>query len=139
MEPNQLPPGSAGLTRRDFLKFLPMAGGALLLSGCGGTPASTSSLMPLPSRSSTLPPSAPPLTESTPTASLTPQPSGTYTLTLEPPSEYLPPVDGSYTTYTLPAPQFPGDKPLMQTLQERRSSREFRSEELPVPVLAALL
>lgn len=39
----------------------------------------------------------------------------------------------------LPKPQMDGGKPLMQTLKDRRTSREFSSEKLPLQVLANLL
>ena len=39
----------------------------------------------------------------------------------------------------LPKPQLDGGKPLMQVLKERKSSREFSSEKLPVQVLSNLL
>ena len=39
----------------------------------------------------------------------------------------------------LPPPQTEGGKPLMQVLNARTSSREFRSEKLPMQVLSALL
>lgn len=39
----------------------------------------------------------------------------------------------------LPAPRTEGGKPLMQALKERRTSREFSSRELPLPVLSDML
>jgi SagB-type dehydrogenase family enzyme len=39
----------------------------------------------------------------------------------------------------LPPPQMDGGKPLMQALKDRRSSRNFSSEKLPLPVLGSLL
>ena len=39
----------------------------------------------------------------------------------------------------LPAPHTSGGRPLMQTLKERQTRREFRSEKLPMQVLANLL
>jgi nitroreductase len=39
----------------------------------------------------------------------------------------------------LPAPQTEGGKPLMQALNERKSMREFGSEELPAQILSDLL
>ncbi|HKM80683.1 MAG TPA: SagB/ThcOx family dehydrogenase [Candidatus Acidoferrum sp.] len=39
----------------------------------------------------------------------------------------------------LPAPQTDGGRPLMQALKERKSTREFSAEKLPVQVLANLL
>ena len=39
----------------------------------------------------------------------------------------------------LPAPQTDGGRPLMQALKERKSTREFSGEKLPVQVLANLL
>jgi len=39
----------------------------------------------------------------------------------------------------LPAPQTDGGRPLMQALKERKSTREFSGERLPVQVLANLL
>jgi nitroreductase len=39
----------------------------------------------------------------------------------------------------LPSPRTEGGKPLMQALKERRSSREFSTEKLPLPVLSNLL
>ena len=43
------------------------------------------------------------------------------------------------TIITLPRPDMNGGKPLMQTLKERHSEREFSAESLPLPVLANLL
>jgi SagB-type dehydrogenase family enzyme len=42
-------------------------------------------------------------------------------------------------TIPLPAPQKEGGKPLMQALSERKSTREFSNEQLPLPVLSNLL
>jgi nitroreductase len=42
-------------------------------------------------------------------------------------------------TIKLPAPDKQGGKPLMQTLNERKSAREFSPEKLPLPVLSNLL
>ena len=39
----------------------------------------------------------------------------------------------------LPAPQTDGGRPLMQALKERKSTREFSGEKLPVQVLANML
>jgi nitroreductase len=53
-----------------------------------------------------------------------------------------------YTTFTyaeelkpiqLPKPQMEGGKPLMQVLKDRRSSREFSPEKLPIQVLSNLV
>jgi SagB-type dehydrogenase family enzyme len=43
------------------------------------------------------------------------------------------------TPIELPKPSVTGGKPLMQALKDRRSTREFKSEKLPVPVLSNLL
>ncbi len=128
MKPRSSPTGFTGLSRRDFLKFLPAAAGAVLLNGCtnrapSGTPPPVS-----PTGEAT----------STHTASLTPEPSSTFTRTPEPPLEYLPPADGSFSVYSLPVAQFANNMPLLQALQERRSSREFRTDELPVPIIASI-
>ncbi len=42
-------------------------------------------------------------------------------------------------TIQLPPPQKEGGKPLMQALNERKSTREFGTAKLPVPVLSNLL
>ncbi len=42
-------------------------------------------------------------------------------------------------TIKLPAPQKQGGMSLMQALNERKSSREFSTEKLPLPVLSSLL
>ena len=39
----------------------------------------------------------------------------------------------------LPKPQIDGGRPLMQVLKDRRSSREFNTEKLPIQVLSNLL
>jgi nitroreductase len=133
---HQLPPQTlAGLTRRDFLKILYFSGGALLLSGCGARPEPT---LP-PTFYASLPTNTPPDLDSTAAITLTPSPTDIPSQTPEPPPEYLPAADGSYKTYTLPSPQFPNFMPLMQALQERHSSRDFRPEELPIPLLSAIL
>ncbi len=46
---------------------------------------------------------------------------------------------GEQQTIQLPAPQMEGGKPLMQALKERKSTREFSSEELPLQILSNLL
>jgi hypothetical protein len=133
---HQLPPQTlAGLTRRDFLKILYISGGALLLGGCGARPEPT---LP-PTFYASLPTDTPPDPDSTATITLTPSPTDIPSQTPEPPPEYLPAADGSYKTYTLPSPQFPNFMPLMQALQERHSSRDFRLDELPIPLLSAIL
>jgi nitroreductase len=132
----QLPPPTlAGLTRRDFLKILSISGGALLLGGCGVRSEPTL----LPTFYASLPPDTPPGPGSTATITFTPSPADTPSQTPEQPPEYLPAVDGSYTTYPLPSPQFPNFMPLMQALQERHSSRDFQLDELPIPLLSAIL
>lgn len=136
MEPS---PSFTGFTRRDFLKFLPAAGGALLLQGCIGSltaaplPTASPGLSPTPTRTVAPQPGA------TQTASAAPVPSETFTLVPEYPPEYLPAVDGSYAFYPLPEPQLPANASLMQALQERRSRREFRPDELPLHIITALL
>ncbi len=39
----------------------------------------------------------------------------------------------------LPAPQKSGGKPLMDALKERKSTREFKKDPIPMPVLSSLL
>jgi nitroreductase len=73
------------------------------------------------------------------TITFTPSPVDTPSQTHEQPPEYLPEVDGSYTTYPLPSPHFPYFMPLMQALQERHSSRDFQPDELPISLLSAIL
>lgn len=135
MEHQQPPQSFAGLTRRDFLKILPFSCGALLLGGCGVHPEPILS----PTYYASLLPDTPPVPEPTATFTLTPSPTDTPSQIPEPPPEYLPAADGSSKTYTLPSPQFPNFMPLMQALQERHSSRDFRPDELPVPLLSAIL
>ncbi|MCS7011365.1 MAG: nitroreductase family protein [Anaerolineales bacterium] len=129
---------SNGLSRRDFLKLASLAGGALALVGCGQgrtafTPVASDSASPV-SPSET--PSPPPLTE---TAFPSPLPSETPAPSPMSATEFLPPVDGSYAFYALPEPTLPAQVSLMQALRERRSRRAFRSDELSVPLIAALL
>jgi nitroreductase len=135
MEHQLPPPPLEGLTRRDFLKILSISGGALLLGGCGVQSEPTL----LPTFYASLPPETPPDPESTATILLTPSPTDTPSQAPKPLPEYLPAADGSYTTYPLPSPQFPNFMPLVQALQERHSSRDFQLNELPVPVLSAIL
>lgn len=129
------PPTHAGLPRRDFLKFLSISGGALLLGGCGlrlGPSLPTSFYTSSPA-------DTPPDPQSAATITLTPSQTELPSGTPAPPPAYLPAADGSYATYNLPAPQFPNFMPLMQALQERHSSRDFKLDELPVPFLSAIL
>lgn len=49
------------------------------------------------------------------------------------------PLDQGAPTIALPAPRAEGGKPLMQVLDQRRSSREFAPQPLPRPMLADLL
>jgi SagB-type dehydrogenase family enzyme len=44
-----------------------------------------------------------------------------------------------FKTIQLPKPQLDGGRPLMQVLKDRKSSRDFRSEKLPLQVLSNLL
>ena len=48
-------------------------------------------------------------------------------------------VAQQFRTVQLPAPQTTGGMPLMQALKARHSSREFRSQKLPMQVLSNLL
>lgn len=43
------------------------------------------------------------------------------------------------TSISLPTPDMAGGKPLMQALHDRRTSREFRTDSIPMPVLSNLL
>jgi SagB-type dehydrogenase family enzyme len=43
------------------------------------------------------------------------------------------------TAIALPAPQMSGGKPVLTALKERKSTREFSTEKLPLPVLSNLL
>lgn len=132
----QIPPRStAGFTRRDFFKILSIGSGALLLSGCGGHREPT---LP-PTFSPTLPPDAPTRIMSLETTTHTPTLTYTPTQVSVPPLDYLPAVDGSVNSLPLPSPQFPGLMPLMQALKDRHSNRDFRADELPVPLLSAIL
>jgi SagB-type dehydrogenase family enzyme len=47
--------------------------------------------------------------------------------------------DHASETIVLPAPQKEGGVPLMEAISERRSDREFSSQELPLPLLSNLL
>jgi len=129
------PPTLVDITRRDFLKILSLSGGALLLGRCIAQPALTL----LPTFSASLPSDTPPPPKSTANPTLNPSPTGTPSRTPESPQTVLPAVDGSYSTYALPSPQISNLMPLMQALQERHSSRNFRLDELPVPLLSAIL
>jgi SagB-type dehydrogenase family enzyme len=135
MKPCPFSAGSVGLTRRDFLKFLPIAGGALLLNGC----TSRTSSATLPAASPDSGATVTPETTATHTISPTPEPSSTFTLTPELPPVLLPQVDGSFSFYALPTPQFASNMPLLQSLQERHSNRKFRADELPVSMIASIL
>jgi nitroreductase len=125
----------AGLTRRDFLKILSISGGALLLGGCGLSPevplSPTFYASPIPNTPST--------PKSTATNTFTPLPTNTPSRTIELPPEYLPAVDGSFSTLSLPPPQFPNNMPLTEALQERHSSRDFRPDELQVSFISDIL
>jgi len=50
-----------------------------------------------------------------------------------------PPTGDAPSTLALPAPDRRGGIPLMQALAQRRSSREFAPDALPLPVLSSLL
>ncbi len=49
------------------------------------------------------------------------------------------PAAGDEKGVTLPAPQMTGGKPLMDVLKERKSTREFKKDALPMDVLSNLL
>jgi SagB-type dehydrogenase family enzyme len=138
MDKLSLPGSLPAIHRRDFLKFLSLTGGAVLLAGCAGDKLTATQVL---QADSPLPPSSTPEVEASDatTATFTPSPTETPSQTPEPPLEYLPAADGSYTSYPLPEPQFPSYMPLAQALQERHSSRTFRTDELPVPAIAAVL
>lgn len=138
MKPVSRSPELTNASRRDFLKFLPLAGGAFLLSSCTGTEESTPTAAFSPADTSNPTESSSPSPEVIPSNSPTQPPSETPTLTSQPSSEYLPVVDGSYSSFTLPSPQFPA-MALSQALQERHSSRTFKQDELPVSFISAIL
>jgi SagB-type dehydrogenase family enzyme len=109
---------SPGLSRREFLKAAALAGGALTLSGCASTPAPLDSSASEPALISTG-------CGATPTVPITPQ--------------YLPQIDGSFSSLALPAPRTEGGLPLMQALKARISRRAYGPEEIPVHILSDLL
>jgi SagB-type dehydrogenase family enzyme len=116
-----------------------MAGGVLLLARCGRNLSSTPTptLSPqTPSNSSSATSFLPDATELT---SLTRTPEDTAMPIQQPKTEYIPKVDGSFSTLPLPQTWFPDDMTLFRALQERHSSRAFRSEELPTSILSSIL
>ncbi len=133
---SSIPVDTPGFTRRDFLKFLPCLGGALLLAGC--KPPGTS---PLPSSTPTrLDPTStsPAAAVDTPSlASATPENTSTHTAASI--SEYLTPAVPGGAPLPLPAPSFPTDLPFQHLLQARKSSRSFRQDELPLAIISSLL
>lgn len=139
MESDQNSSGSSNLTRRDFMKFLPLVGGGFLLAQCDGslTPVSMPTLSPTPSY---IPPSvSPPLPDGIPSASPVPLLDETSTLTPQPLTGYLPKADGSFSTFLLPEPQFLENMPLRQALQERHSDRTFRLDEITTALISSVL
>jgi SagB-type dehydrogenase family enzyme len=72
-------------------------------------------------------------------ASLTCTPEDTATPIQQSKNEYIPKVDGSFSTFPLPQPWFPEDMSLFRALQERHSSRVFHLEELPASILSSIL
>ncbi len=49
------------------------------------------------------------------------------------------PATGDEKSVALPAPQMTGGKPLMEALKERRSTREFKKDAIPMDALSNLL
>jgi nitroreductase len=134
---------SRPLTRRDFLKVLGLSGGTLLsswlLPGCAARPAPIEAAGIAPTAAASQPPAltAPAASSDTPSPapSLTPSPTSVPAMGLD----FLPPATEAGKVYLLPAPRLEGGTTLMQALLGRHSTRAFRPDELPVPILADLL
>jgi nitroreductase len=115
---NPTAPKSGPIPRRNFLKTAALIGGGLTLVGCGKT------TLPPPSATEAHPGNPVP-----PAGSPSPMPS----------PEFLPRIDGSFTSLPLPAPDLGGGLPLMQALALRESRRVYRGDELPLQILSEIL
>ena len=123
------------LSRRDFLKWLSLAGAALashwLLAGCRPGP-------PVPAAASSTPSPAP--TQSAlPTGTASPAALAQGSATPAPAREGLPEAGLPGERLILPAPRLQAGWPLMQALADRRSGRSFRQQEVPLQEIADLL
>ncbi len=135
VDTRQEPQAVQPFTRRDFFKVLSITGGALILSGCAPRYASLPTLTP----THTLLPSQTVKTDlpATPSSTLSPVETPTI-VTVENPGT-LPTASGVTVKINLAPPAFPADITLAQALQDRRSSRSFLQDELPLTALSALL
>jgi nitroreductase len=114
-----LPPNSDFLSRRNFLKAAAFAGSVLALTGCKSPPAAA--------------------TAGSPETTATPTITGAHTAPATPKPEYLPAIDGRFTTVSLPGPRREGGMPLMQALKLRSSHRVYGPAEISLQVLSDLL
>ncbi len=126
------------LTRRDFLKTMSMAGGALL-AGCA--PALASPASPTANNKPEATPSPTPglETAASPTPPLQPTPALSASATSLPRTEALPPVAENKDSFALPAARVEGGLPVMQALSARHSTRIFGTQELSTQELSDLL
>jgi SagB-type dehydrogenase family enzyme len=128
-----------GLSRRDALKMAALAGGGLAVSGllaaCGSAPVSAGVAV-----TETLP-AEPTQPEPTQVPSESPLPLASPTGTPPEPEKEatLPPAGSLGGTLALPAPRLEDSAPLGQALQQRRSTRSFRPDELSLQILSDLL
>lgn len=124
-----------GLSRRDFLKWLSLAGGALgshwLLAGCRSDP-------PVPAAASSTPSPAP-TRSPLPTGTASPAAIEQGSAIPAPAREGLPEAGLPGERLILPAPRLLAGWPLMQALADRCSCRSFRQQEVPLQEIADLL
>jgi len=125
-------------TRRDFLRIIRNAGVALFLSACQ-IPHKTEAIPTIPNLQQ--PPTSTGM-ENVETQVTTTPPAQTlpaeHSLTLQSLGDTLPSDPGVMTKVILPEARETLSLPLNETLQNRRSSRSFKPDELPLSLLSAI-
>ncbi len=126
------------LTRRDFLKTMSMAGGALL-AGCAPALASPASTASNNKPEATAIPTQGLETAASPTPPPTPTQDPSASAISPPRAEALPPVTENKDPFPLPAPRLDGGLAIMQALSARHSTRAFGTQDLSIQELSDLL
>ncbi len=126
-------------SRRDFLRAIPLAGVALIISSCQSTRETkgnpTNPTLPQPPSPTQTRELETPLSSRSPTLFDTPVSTSTPFHEYD----YLPSDASDMTRIILPDSRDTLAMPLNHALQERHSSRIFKSDELPLSFISAIL